>query len=131
MEALPNMREPGDRLPYGDSRGGWLNVIEGGKLETVSPSGRNVIRKMLDKMAEYGDNARAVVRVTWKGGKVGHVFIAEQQKGGTVFLDPQSGRYVDIHQYIDNSVKSKTQLYRVDNKPFTSLISKCVKIKGK
>ena len=86
---------------------------------------------MADQMANWGDGARAIVRVQWKGGRSGHVFMAEQQKGGTVFMDPQTGRYVDIHAYMDQAVKGATKLVRIDNLKPTALLEKCVKKRDK
>ena len=58
--------------------------------------------------------------------------MAEQQKGGTVFMDPQTGCYVDIHTYMDRAVKGATKLVRSDNlKPPTALLKKCVKKRDK
>ena len=87
--------------------------MEGQTWENM-PS-RNTISKMLEKMNEYGDGARAIVYVVWKGGKSAHVFIAEQEGIGTIFLDPQTGMYVDIDQYMGAAIKGRTMISRIDN----------------
>lgn len=85
---------------------------------------------MLDQMYKWGDGARAVVRVAWKGRRSGHVFIAEQEGMGTVFVDPQTGNYVDIDFYMNNAIKGETKLMRIDNLKPGPLLEKCVKRKG-
>lgn len=129
VEALPRIFDGTDRLPYMYDKNGWLAVMDGAKA--VDFPSRNTIQKMADQMANWGDGARAIVRVQWKGGRSGHVFMAEQQKGGTVFMDPQTGRYVDIHVYMDQAVKGATKLVRIDNLKPTALLEKCVKKRDK
>lgn len=91
----------------------WREGMEDQTWENM-PS-RNTISKMLEKMNEYGDGARAIVYVVWKGGKSAHVFIAEQEGIGTIFLDPQTGMYVDIDQYMGAAIKGRTMISRIDN----------------
>lgn len=79
VEALPRIFDGTDRLPYMYDKNGWLAVMDGAKA--VDFPSRNTIQKMADQMANWGDGARAIVRVQWKGGRSGHVFMAEQQKG--------------------------------------------------
>lgn len=129
LRALPRIFDGTDRLPYMYDKNGWLAVMDGAKA--VDFPSRNTIQKMADQMANWGDGARAIVRVQWKGGRSGHVFMAEQQKGGTVFMDPQTGRYVDIHVYMDQAVKGATKLVRIDNLKPTALLEKCVKKRDK
>jgi hypothetical protein len=129
VEAMPRIFDGSDTLPYAASSQGWPKVMEGAQL--VSMPSRNTINKMLDQMNDWGDGARAVVKVTWKGGRSGHVFIAEQQGTGTIFLDPQTGRYVDVKAYLDQAIKGKTQLMRVDNLKPSALIEKCVRPRQK
>lgn len=45
--------------------------------------------------------------------------------------DPQTGRYVDIHVYMDQAVKGATKLVRIDNLKPTALLEKCVKKRDK
>lgn len=125
VEALPRIFDGSDTLPYMTHKEGWLNVMEGAKL--VDLPSHNTLQRMADQMHKWGDGARAIVRVVWKGGKSGHVFVAEQQNGGTVFVDPQSGKYVDAKSYLDGAVKKYTKLVRMDNLKPTALLEKCVK----
>lgn len=103
----------------------WRNIMENQTWDKL-PS-RNTINKILEKMNGYGDGARAVVYVAWKGGRSAHVFIAEQQGIGTVFTDPQTGYYVDIHQYMNAAIKGKTEISRIDNLKPSDKINGCVK----
>lgn len=128
VEALPRIFDGTDRLPYMYDKNGWLAVMEGAKL--VDMPSRNTIQKMADQMAQWGDGARAVVRVAWKGGRSGHVFIAEQVNGQTHFVDPQPGRAIDVKTCMDYAIKGQTKLVRIDNLKPTDLIQKCVKKRG-
>lgn len=125
VEALPRIFDGSDRLPYMHDKNGWLAVMEGAKA--VDFPSRSTIRKMAEQMADWGDGARAIVCLRWKGGRCGHVLIAEQQRGGTFFVDPQIGRHIDIHAYMDQAVKGATKLVRIDNLKPTALLEKCVK----
>lgn len=128
VEAKPRIFDGTDRLPYMYDQNGWTKVMEGATL--VDMPSRNTVNKMLDQMYKWGDGARAVVRVAWKGRRSGHVFIAEQEGMGTVFVDPQTGNYVDIDFYMNNAIKGETKLMRIDNLKPGPLLEKCVKRKG-
>lgn len=125
---MPRIFDGTDTLPYMYNSEGWLAVMKDAKV--VDFPSRNTIRRMVDTMADWGDGARAIVRVRWKGKHSGHVFIAEQVGNGAEFIDPQTGQYVDIHFYMDNAVKGETKLVRIDNLEPTELIQKCVKKRG-
>lgn len=126
--AKPAILDGTDRLPYMMDKKGWANVYQGGleSIETVAGrTGTAVQKSICTRMAEYGDGARAIVRVQWQVGG-GHVFIAEQYHGNTIFLDPQSGD-VDVSRYFKKGMikPSKTRLLRIDDKAFTDLIEQC------
>lgn len=80
---------------------GWASVFrdKNGKIpEPQKPNGITVAEQVADiekKMARYGNGARAIIRIQrfdqLLTGIGGHVFIAEQINGKTVFCDPQSG----------------------------------------
>ena len=127
VEALPNFRQ--DNLSQTYAADGWPKVMDGTTL--IDMPGRKTIKAMVERMSQWGDGARAVVDVVWKGKKSGHVFIAEQQGIATVFLDPQTGQNIDIHQYMDAAIKKYTKLARIDNLKPTALIEKCVKRREK
>lgn len=82
-------------------------------------------------MHAWGEGARAVVRVSWKGRNSGHVFIAEQTSAGTVYVDPQCGRRINVDFYMDQAIKGETKLMRVDNLKPSALIDKCVRRRKK
>ena len=122
VEALPRILKGDD-----NAAANWNHIMENQVWENVGRTRHANKNQMLDKMAEYGDGARAAVYVKWKGRKSAHVFIAEQQGNGTVFLDPQTHKYIDISSYLDRVEPSKTQICRLDNLQPTELISECVK----
>ena len=125
VEALPRIMDGTDTLPYGDREGGWKQVMSG--MEQANMPSRNTIKAMSAQMAKWGNGARAIVRVTWKGRGSGHVFIAEQVNGVTRYTDPQCAFPMNIKSYMDGAIKGETQLYRIDNAKPTKLLSKCVK----
>lgn len=131
VEALPNNRENNDRLPNMYAHGGWPEVMGASVQDLIrpAPSGRNCAKKMAEQMAEFGDGARAIVRVKWKHGRSGHVFCAEQVNGQTKYYDPQTGKPVDISHYLGKAKPSETRMLRIDNREPTELITKCVKPK--
>lgn len=76
------------------------------------------------QMAAWGDGARAEVSVVWKDGFNGHVFVAEQRDGKTVFLDPQSGD-TDCSRYFGNAKMGLTNILRIDNNSPSDAILDC------
>ena len=92
---------------------------------------RNTIAKMDEQMAKWGNGARAIVRVAWKGNRSGHVFVAEQINGQTHYIDPQVGRYINIKHYMDEAIKGKTELLRMDKATPTQLLEKAVQRRRK
>lgn len=118
-----------DRLPYMRDPQGWPQVFKDPKLEPCfSNTGANTQGKVEALMASYGDGARAIVRVQWRGTRNGHVFIAEQINGKTVFHDPQSNT-ADCSYYFASAKKNQTYCLRVDDREFTDLIFDCAREK--
>lgn len=77
-------------------------------------------------MEEWGDGARAIVRVEWESDELGgHVFIAEQYGGSTIFIDPQSGD-ADCSRYFDHVERDGTFCVRIDDKEITQVVEKAV-----
>lgn len=117
-----------DTLPIMNHPKGWPSVYEGSELINCSSNTRrSVEKKIRENMKAWGDGARAIVRVRWKGGG-GHVFIAEQRKGKTLFMDPQNGNN-DVREYFKYAKKDGTHIMRVDNLEFTDRIKDCCEVK--
>ena len=76
------------------------------------------------KMAEWGDGARAQIVVKWKNAPVGHVFIAEQKNGTTIFIDPQNGDK-NVNDYFNRIDLGKTEYCRIDTLPPSRRILEC------
>lgn len=81
------------------------------------------LEQIKSQMAAWGDGARAEVSVVWKKDE-GHVFVAEQRNGTTVFLDPQSGN-TDCSKYFDIAMKGRTSILRIDNNSPSDAILDC------
>ena len=64
VEAMPRIFDGTDTLPYMYNSAGWLAVMKDAKV--VDFPSRNTIRHMVDTMADWGDGARAIVRVDRK-----------------------------------------------------------------
>lgn len=117
MDSLPIMRHPN----------GWPSVYEGAELIDCSAnSGTGAAINIESQMEEWGNDARAIVRVRWKpeNGGGGHVFIAERTNGTTRFIDPQNGE-TDARSYFDFAKGSEVFCMRIDNLPFSERIHQC------
>lgn len=116
----------GDRLPYMMDAKGWAEVYEDGRASLVkcaSNSAQGVKKKVMEQITDWGDGARAIIRVQWRGGG-GHVFIGECHNGGVYFIDPQDGS-LDASQYFALAKVNQTYVLRIDDKEFSTLIEQC------
>ena len=76
-------------------------------------------------LRSWGDGSRAQVVVHWNrhhGG--GHTFVAEQVKGQTIFVDPQTGDS-DVSRYFDRVILGQTKFCRIDNLDFSGYSNEC------
>lgn len=127
-------KEDGLMSAYGPE--GWTAVYTGGQNELIWVGGNTPLqaqKNITDRMAEYGDGSRAIVCIAWQEEEdQGHVFIAEQADGVTQFIDPQSGSKNCSYYFERGMIKpNQTFILRVDNKEFTNLLDKCIKIGDK
>ena len=76
-------------------------------------------------MLKWGDGARAIVGVGFCG-RFGHVFIAEQRNGRTIYIDPQTGS-ADCSSYFEHAVNGQTYIARIDTLTPTNAILDCCK----
>jgi len=129
VSAKPAIMDGTDTLPYMMHSRGWPNVYAEGASYLETPQGKTgstVLKSILSRMKDYGDGARAIVRVRWQSGG-GHVFIAEQVGGITRFVDPQPGELDASYYFSKGMIKpTETRLLRIDDKDFTDLIKECV-----
>lgn len=114
----------GDDLNRGDN---FATNFAGAKVENVGATTRAKAQKNLeDKMAQYGDGARAIVAVQWSGASYGHVINVEQKNGKTIYRDAQTGVQYKGNNFF-KSVKSKSvTVTRVDNLQFTDVAARSV-----
>lgn len=131
VEARARILTGHDDLPYMNATTGWLSVYKGATVTDVAKSTGKACRAAIEsEMAGWGDGARAIVRVRWKGGG-GHVFNALQVNGQTVFVDPQSGSMNCSGYFAPGMIRpGETALVRIDNLDFTDRIELCAKEKG-
>jgi len=62
------------------------------------------VREIESQLKEWGDGARAMVNVKWRGKSFGHAFVAENINGEIHFLDPQTNDK-DCRRYFKKAEK--------------------------
>lgn len=89
---------------------------------------KNSIKNAFD---QWGDGARAVVRVQWtkRYGGNGHFFTARYENGRIIYEDPQTNQKRDIDDTLKKCTTSRNQLWimRVDNREVTDNVKYAVK----
>lgn len=105
----------------------WYNDSE---LVQLSKGKKKFMQAVSDAFEEWGDGARAVVRVGWsrKHGGGGHFFSARREGDKIVYEDPQTGTVRDIDATLDNCSSGPWQLWmmRVDDRNLTDLVKEAV-----
>lgn len=131
VEALPRILNGMDELPYMNNKTGWLSVYQNPVVTSIHKNTGKACKDAIEKeMADWGDGARAIVRVRWKSGG-GHVFNAVQENGQTIFIDAQSNTMNCQNYFSAGMIKpGMTELVRIDNLDFTDRIELCAKLKG-
>lgn len=122
----------GDKLPIMNNPEGWPSVVKNFQLiDCSSNSAINVKNKMEKYLTDWGDGARAIIRVRWKTkcGGGGHVFIGENNNGIIRFLDPQSNN-VNYTTWVNYAKKNEAFIMRIDNKEFSDKILLCCEKAG-
>ena len=141
VDALPTYN--GDNLPriaYVDRKnniyhGRWTAAFREAKVESVGAAGNNaraenrVIQNIADKMRSYGDGARAVVQIFYRGGG-GHVFNVENNGGRIVYAEAQAGYMKDIAATMKHVKTESVNLVRTDNLRISDRIKRFVHQKG-
>lgn len=96
---------------------GWRHYFVGQTSETIGRTQVAVERGIESRMSSWGDGARAIIRVRWKGTKhnSGHVFQIEREKGKTVAYDAQSGKRIKLTDYLHFAMPSYTEISRLDH----------------
>ena len=130
VEALPKILDERDKLAYMNKKDGWTSVFNDYAIPCIGGNELAVANNIKSTMKEWGNGSRAIVRIVYDedNGGTGHVFIAEQVDGNTIFLDPQSNQYKydDVFFCVD---LDKTCIMRIDDKEITDLITRCCKNK--
>lgn len=136
VEALPSLR-CNDRLPYSFANDGWTSIFANTTPNDFiwcnGNSARRVRSNIENRMREFGEGARAVLRMTWRnGGGGGHVINIEVINGNVVFIDAQNPNYdIDtiFEHFICNSRNPRRNpcILRVDNRQFSARLLECCK----
>lgn len=105
----------------------WSNDSE---LVKLSKGKKKFKQAVSDAFEEWGDGARAIVRVKWdrRHGGGGHFFSARREGDKIVYEDPQAGTVRDIDATLDNCSSGPLQLWmmRVDDRNLTDLVKEAV-----
>ena len=136
VEALPTYK--GDDLPR---NGNWKGIIKNhdswrneeyvGQRYGQTNSIKTEITNITDAMNNWGDGSRAVVRVAWKNSRSGHVYNIENRNGVIKAYDGQTGKNVNLREYLGKARRGYTSLVRTDNAEINmDEVSKYVKIRG-
>ena len=113
--------------------GRWMRMYEGQSWEiNLGNRNKKVIENVKKQMEAWGEGARAICYVAWKGGDA-HVFNLVQTKAGLLGVDAQSGRanYTLWEAYLNDAKPSMTMISRVDGLREKDDIKLAVKKKGK
>lgn len=125
--ALPTYS--GDILPYG-TRGGnghWMGAFQGAKSMDVSATRNSQVKSNIEgAMKGFGSGSRGIIRVQWQGSNSGHVFNVENVRGTIRYMDAQTGKPVNIGEYLGASRPSMTRLVRTDNLKISDRAKKSV-----
>lgn len=114
----------GDELPqvaFADKNGSlfsyWQGAFQNGKRKKIGKTTRPAtINAIENKMSSFGENARAIIGVRWNGFNTGgHVFNVERKNGDTKYFDAQTGKRVNIKEYMNNARPLETTIMRTDN----------------
>ncbi len=103
----------------GISRGRWMGAFQNAKPVNVSSNnGQGVLNNIDQQMKNYGEGARGVVQIFYKGGG-GHVFNVERKNGKTQYIEAQAGRIKDMNRVINHVRPDRVALVRTDNLKFS------------
>lgn len=112
-----------DTMPKGSN---WSTVYKDAKIEYVGHTTPNATQKALEnKMKSYGDGARGVMEIAWKGRNAGgHVINVIQKNGKTYYYDGQVGKTYKGKDLFKTIRTKETTITRVDNLEFTDTARK-------
>lgn len=118
----------GDTMPYNRS---WADNFKNASVQHIGKTTRRATQNAVEKqMASYGDGARAILEVQWKGKEQGgHVINVIQKKGKTYYYDGQVGKKYNGSELfnVTKTGKHNTVLVRVDNLDFSEKAKEAVR----
>ena len=113
VEALPSIGT--DDYPHDAN---WTKFFGKDKSSLISIGGNSVKAqkdKLLDQMGKWGDNSRAVLKVSWTGKTFGHVVNVVNSKSGVSAWDAQTGKRVSLDGILSRVTLKQTKLLRTDD----------------
>lgn len=107
-------------------QGNWSAPFQNPRIIDIDPTSQDQMTDVSSLMSGWGDGSRAIVSVGWRGKNGdGHVFIAEQVGGVTMFVDPQTGD-MDVSGYFADVDPNDVQVMRVDDLDFDPCAIDCM-----
>lgn len=109
----------GDMMPHGNN---FASVFKNARVEDVGHMTARATRNDVEsRMKSYGDGARAILRVGWKGRAYAHVINLVQKNGRTYYYDGQIGARYDGNTLFREIKRGQTatKIVRVDNLDFS------------
>ena len=106
---------------------GWFRAFENAEVIRV-PLG-NGRKQIEEQMAQWGDGARAMIRVKFLRQNSGHIFCCEQVDGKTIYMDPQRGLN-DVAGLLTQAQGGATMFARVDQLKPSEWMKECCKPTG-
>ena len=124
----------GDKLPEanvgGHGNGRWQGAFQNAKSESVGGKNAQAVQNNIEnKMKEYGNGSRGIVKVQWNNGE-GHVFNVEHKNGRTYYVDAQIGARYNPAQLFTQVKPQSVRLVRTDNLKFSNRAMKSVEQAG-
>lgn len=110
---------PSVLMVNGVKQGFWRGAFRHATSERVG--GRNTdttLRNIQGKMREFGDGSRAVISITYRSGRLGHVFNVENVHGTLYYVDAQSGQRYNtpsMRNLLGVTQTAMTTITRTDN----------------
>lgn len=104
----------------GTVNGRWMGAFQNAKAQYVGArTTAKATSNLNEAVKSFGSGARGVVQVFWqKGG--GHVFNVENVGGKAQYFDAQTGKKVNIKEYMSNAQPTSVNIIRTDNLRFSN-----------
>ena len=115
VTALPNTGS----MPFYSTQQGIEDVLGRKFIDVGGPNESNTEYNIESIFSKYGVGSRGFIIMSWKGSGA-HIFNIEQTKAGTVFIDSQIHKTVDIRKTLSRAKLNSVKVVRTDDIPTSS-----------